>query len=124
MFPREVLLAVVVRQRRAWRRKDGTFIYFEDNAGVPQAGRVVAGGRCRDGYSGSQVLVSMLPRLCHIHKSTTHMRQTMCYSTSRTRPQMLLSKRLRPFMYVVLVSMSYYVPTSVSYSQKHQTYVK
>jgi large subunit ribosomal protein L23e len=26
--------AVVVRQRKAWRRKDGTFIYFEDNAGV------------------------------------------------------------------------------------------
>jgi large subunit ribosomal protein L23e len=26
--------AVVIRQRKAWRRKDGTFIYFEDNAGV------------------------------------------------------------------------------------------
>ncbi len=26
--------AVVIRQRRAWRRPDGTFIYFEDNAGV------------------------------------------------------------------------------------------
>ena len=25
---------IVVRQRRPWRRKDGTFIYFEDNAGV------------------------------------------------------------------------------------------
>jgi large subunit ribosomal protein L23e len=25
---------VVVRQRKAWRRKEGTFIYFEDNAGV------------------------------------------------------------------------------------------
>ena len=25
---------VVIRQRKAWRRKDGTFIYFEDNAGV------------------------------------------------------------------------------------------
>merc|ERR1739848_764776 len=31
---KKVMLAVVVRQRRAWRRKDGTFIYFEDNAGV------------------------------------------------------------------------------------------
>ena len=29
-----VLPAVVVRQRKPWRRKDGTFIYFEDNAGV------------------------------------------------------------------------------------------
>merc|ERR1712098_373891 len=26
--------AVVVRQSKAFRRKDGTFIYFEDNAGV------------------------------------------------------------------------------------------
>jgi hypothetical protein len=25
---------VVVRQRKAWRRKEGTYIYFEDNAGV------------------------------------------------------------------------------------------
>lgn len=29
-----VLQAVVVRQRKPYRRKDGTFIYFEDNAGV------------------------------------------------------------------------------------------
>ena len=26
--------AVVVRQRKAFRRKEGTWIYFEDNAGV------------------------------------------------------------------------------------------
>ncbi len=26
--------AVVIRQRKAFRRKDGVFIYFEDNAGV------------------------------------------------------------------------------------------
>lgn len=26
--------AVVVRQRKAWRRKDGVYIYFEDNGGV------------------------------------------------------------------------------------------
>ena len=29
-----VMPAIVVRQRKAFRRKDGTFIYFEDNAGV------------------------------------------------------------------------------------------
>lgn len=29
-----VMPAVVIRQRKAWRRKDGIFIYFEDNAGV------------------------------------------------------------------------------------------
>lgn len=26
--------AVIIRQRKAWRRKDGAYIYFEDNAGV------------------------------------------------------------------------------------------
>eukprot|EP01115_Flamella_aegyptia_P000973 TRINITY_DN1154_c0_g1_i1.p1 TRINITY_DN1154_c0_g1~~TRINITY_DN1154_c0_g1_i1.p1 ORF type:complete len:141 (+),score=41.96 TRINITY_DN1154_c0_g1_i1:53-475(+) len=31
---KKVLTAVVVRQRKPWRRKDGIFIYFEDNAGV------------------------------------------------------------------------------------------
>eukprot|EP00993_Chasmostoma_nieuportense_P005534 NODE_6157_length_565_cov_326.525114_g5992_i0.p1 GENE.NODE_6157_length_565_cov_326.525114_g5992_i0~~NODE_6157_length_565_cov_326.525114_g5992_i0.p1 ORF type:complete len:141 (-),score=17.04 NODE_6157_length_565_cov_326.525114_g5992_i0:58-480(-) len=31
---KKVMPAVVVRQRKTWRRKDGTFIFFEDNAGV------------------------------------------------------------------------------------------
>ena len=31
---KRVMPAVVVRQRKSWRRKDGTFLYFEDNAGV------------------------------------------------------------------------------------------
>lgn len=31
---KKVMPAVVVRQRKAFHRKDGTFIYFEDNAGV------------------------------------------------------------------------------------------
>ena len=26
--------SVIVRQRKSWRRKEGTFIYFEDNAAV------------------------------------------------------------------------------------------
>lgn len=26
--------AIVVRQRKAWRRRDGVFLMFEDNAGV------------------------------------------------------------------------------------------
>lgn len=29
-----VMPAVVIRQRKPYRRKDGTFLYFEDNAGV------------------------------------------------------------------------------------------
>ena len=29
-----VMPAVVVRQRKPWRRRDGVFLYFEDSAGV------------------------------------------------------------------------------------------
>jgi large subunit ribosomal protein L23e len=29
-----VMPAVVIRQRKPWRRKDGVYLYFEDNAGV------------------------------------------------------------------------------------------
>lgn len=31
---KKVMPAIVIRQRKSWRRKDGVFIYFEDNAGV------------------------------------------------------------------------------------------
>merc|ERR1719388_70452 len=31
---KKVMTAVVVRQKKAWRRREGVFIYFEDNAGV------------------------------------------------------------------------------------------
>jgi len=31
---KKVTPAVVVRQRKSWRRQNGIFIYFEDNAGV------------------------------------------------------------------------------------------
>lgn len=31
---KKVLPAIVVRQRKMWKRKDGVHIYFEDNAGV------------------------------------------------------------------------------------------
>ena len=30
----QVMPAVVIRQRKPYRRKDGIFVYFEDNAGV------------------------------------------------------------------------------------------
>merc|ERR1712087_315597 len=30
----KVTTAVIVRQRKAWRRKNGVYIFFEDNAGV------------------------------------------------------------------------------------------
>ncbi|KAI9293570.1 60S ribosomal protein L23C [Neoconidiobolus thromboides FSU 785] len=31
---KKVLPAVVIRQRKSWRRRDGVYLYFEDNAGV------------------------------------------------------------------------------------------
>merc|ERR1712146_423830 len=31
---KKVMTALVVRQRKPWRRMDGQYIYFEDNAGV------------------------------------------------------------------------------------------
>merc|ERR1719408_654357 len=31
---KKVLKAVIVRQKKAWRRREGVFIRFEDNAGV------------------------------------------------------------------------------------------
>merc|ERR1739848_368497 len=31
---KKVMPAVVIRQRKSFRRKDGNFVYFEDNAGV------------------------------------------------------------------------------------------
>ena len=36
---KKVWTAVIVRQRKPWRRKDGYFIYFEDNAGVIISGK-------------------------------------------------------------------------------------
>jgi large subunit ribosomal protein L23e len=34
LYTRAAMPAVVIRQRKAWRRRDGLFLYFEDNAGV------------------------------------------------------------------------------------------
>ena len=31
---KKVMYAVIVRQRKPWRRREGYFIYFQDNAGV------------------------------------------------------------------------------------------
>ncbi|CAE7294836.1 rpl2302, partial [Symbiodinium sp. CCMP2456] len=31
---KKVLKGVVIRQKKAWRRREGVYVYFEDNAGV------------------------------------------------------------------------------------------
>ncbi len=42
---KDVLKAVVVRQRKPFRRKDGTYIRFDDNAVVILEGKEPKGGR-------------------------------------------------------------------------------
>lgn len=42
---KEVVRAVVVRQRKPFRRKDGSYIYFDDNAAVILDGVMPKGGR-------------------------------------------------------------------------------
>lgn len=42
---KEVLRAVVVRQRQPFRRKDGTYIRFDDNAVIILDGKEPKGGR-------------------------------------------------------------------------------
>lgn len=42
---KDVLRAVVVRQRKSYRRKDGTYIRFDDNAVVILEGTEPKGGR-------------------------------------------------------------------------------
>ena len=42
---KDILKAVVVRQRAPWRRKDGTVVRFDDNAVVILDGKEPKGGR-------------------------------------------------------------------------------
>lgn len=37
--------AVIVRQSKPWKRFDGVFLYFEDNAGVVRFGHLPEGGK-------------------------------------------------------------------------------
>ena len=49
---KKVMPAVVVRQSKPWRRADGVYLYFEDNAGVVSRARgspcMVEGGRVEE----------------------------------------------------------------------------
>lgn len=68
---KKVMPAVVVRQSKPWRRSDGVYLYFEDNAGVVRIysspGRVVklvgkgigegGGGRIGEGHGQPGVKV-------------------------------------------------------------------
>lgn len=54
--------AVVIRQRKPWRRKEGSFIYFEDNAGVivnPKGEMKGEQRRCLCSSSSKRIVVQL-----------------------------------------------------------------
>ena len=48
---KKVMPAVIVRQSKPWRRTDGVFLYFEDNAGVV-SNILLSGGTGKGARSG------------------------------------------------------------------------
>lgn len=68
---KEVLRAVVVRQKKPFRRKDGSYISFDENAVViiekekkePRAGRVFGPIPREIGELGYQKIVSLAPEI-------------------------------------------------------------
>ncbi len=44
---KKVMPAVVVRQSKPWRRADGVYLYFEDNAGVVSDRPPICAGKIR-----------------------------------------------------------------------------
>jgi large subunit ribosomal protein L14 len=68
---KDVHRAVVVRQRNAYRRKDGSYIRFDDNAVViidkekpePKAGRVFGPIPREVGEAGFQKIISLAPEV-------------------------------------------------------------
>lgn len=68
---KDVLQAVVVRQKDAFRRKDGSYIRFDDNAVVilekgkqePKAGRIFGPIPREIGELGYQKIVSLAPEV-------------------------------------------------------------
>ena len=68
---KEVLRAVVVRQKKAFRRKDGSYIRFDENAvvlvekvkGEPIAGRVFGPIPREVGEAGFQKIISLAPEV-------------------------------------------------------------
>lgn len=67
---KEIVRGVVVRQRKSFRRKDGSYIRFDDNAvvivdkkGEPQAGRIFGPIPREIGERGYQKIVSLAPEV-------------------------------------------------------------
>ncbi|KAL0797343.1 hypothetical protein Bca101_052517 [Brassica carinata] len=58
---KKVLPAVIVRQRKPWRRKDGVFMYFEVSPGLSQVSTDTFRG-CRYGYKSDNAGVIVNPK--------------------------------------------------------------
>jgi hypothetical protein len=79
-----VMNAVVIRQRKPWRRKEGTVIYFEDNAGVI----VNPKGEMKGGCEGISALPSQrgpLPVSSRAWDSWAHRACRPCAASRRIR---------------------------------------
>ncbi|MBI2065834.1 MAG: 50S ribosomal protein L14 [Candidatus Zambryskibacteria bacterium] len=68
---KDILFGVVVRQKKAFRRKDGTYVRFDENAVVildnakkePMAGRVFGPVPREIGEMGFQKIISLAPEV-------------------------------------------------------------
>jgi len=68
---KDILYGVVVRQKKAFRRKDGTYVRFDENAVVildstkkePMAGRVFGPVPREIGEMGFQKIISLAPEV-------------------------------------------------------------
>jgi large subunit ribosomal protein L14 len=68
---KDVLRAVVVRQKKPFRRKDGSYIYFDENSVViidkekkqPKAGRIFGPIPREIGELGYQKIISLAPEV-------------------------------------------------------------
>merc|ERR1712146_779134 len=72
---KKVLKGVVIRQRKAWRRREGTFICFEDNAGVivndkgEMKGSAIQGPVAKECAEMWPKIASCAPAICDRHRS-------------------------------------------------------
>ncbi|KAM3067519.1 60S ribosomal protein L23A [Clarireedia jacksonii] len=55
---KKVMPAVIVRQSKPWKRTDGVFLYFEDNAGVVSFGFLILVARYMEYMAASRILGS------------------------------------------------------------------
>jgi uncharacterized membrane protein len=105
---------VVVRQRKAWRRKDGVFLYFEDNAGVivnpkgEMKGSAITGPVAKECVRGFTVLADS--KLSDFGYFFVHRR--ICGLVSR-RTQERSCRRFVPLRFTPLFSSSLHDSASV-----------